>query len=44
MRRKGHEFIEALEGRFNELHAAMVKLHSHHIDTLDKQFEVLNQM
>lgn len=44
MRRKIPELVEALEGRFTEHHAAMVKLHLHHIDTLDEQLQVLNQM
>ncbi|MGP5525266.1 IS110 family transposase, partial [Glutamicibacter arilaitensis] len=44
MRRKIPELVEALEGRFTEHHAAMVKLHLHHIDTLDEQLRVLDQM
>lgn len=44
MRRKIPELVEALEGRFTEHHAAMVKLHLKHIDTLAEQLEALNKM
>lgn len=44
MRRKIPELVDALEGRFTDHHAAMVKLHLHHIDTLDEQLQMLDQM
>ncbi|MBB2997468.1 transposase [Paeniglutamicibacter cryotolerans] len=42
MRRKIPELIEALEGRFTEHHAFMVKLHLQHIDLLSGQINTLN--
>lgn len=44
MRRKIPELIDALEGRFTEHHASVVQLHLRHIDTLDEQLQILNQM
>lgn len=43
MRRKIPELVEALEGRFTERHASMVKLHLRHIDMLDEQLNTLNE-
>lgn len=43
MRRKIPELVEALEGRFTEHHASMVKLHLRHIDMLDEQLNTLNE-
>lgn len=44
MRRKIPELIDALKGRFTEHHASVVQLHLRHIDTLDEQLQILNQM
>lgn len=44
MRRKIPELINALEGRFTEHHASVVQLHLRHIDALDEQLQILNQM
>jgi transposase len=43
LRAKTDELVKALEGRFNEHHALMLRLHLDHIDYLDEKIDQVDQ-